>query len=113
MGRRDGCTARHIAICRREGTGCGRAGVSCFGTEGLSFGVTARVPYFVKCDVSGVSNERTNDISVIGDGEDGKFVPRISGLLKDTLGVMQFGIIPPIEFALRLTWSSDEKNKKD
>ena len=38
---------------------------------------------------------------------------RETPVLKDTLGVMQFGIIPPIEFALRLTWSSDEKNKKD
>ena len=46
------------------------------------------MPYFVKCDVSGVSNEQTIDIFVIGDGEDSKFVPRISGLLKDALGAM-------------------------
>ena len=27
--------------------------MSCFGTEGLSFGATARASYFVKCDVGG------------------------------------------------------------
>ena len=33
-------------------------------------------------------NEWTIDISVIGGGEDSKFVPRISELLKDALGAM-------------------------